>query len=87
VSARDPLSGFLLLRRSVIDGVELDPCGWKIALEVLVRGRYDRIAEVPFVFRDRTYGSSKLSSKVVIEYVRHLARLRLHLLKRGRLRR
>ena len=65
VEANDPLSGFFLMRREVIDGVELDPCGWKIALEVLVRGRYDRVAEVPFVFRDRAYGSSKLTKKVV----------------------
>ena len=87
VSVHDPMSGFIFLRRQVIDGVELDPIGWKIALDVLVRGRYRRVDEVPFVFRDRTLGDSKLSGRVIREYLQHLVRLRAHLLKKGRLRR
>ena len=87
VHARDPLSGFVFMRREVIEGIELDPVGWKITLEVLVRGRFDRVGEVPFVFRDRAYGESKLHSGIMIDYIRHLARLRLHLLSKGRLRR
>ena len=81
------MSGFVFLRREVIEGVELDPIGWKIALEVLVKGRYERVEEVPFVFRDRAYGDSKLSSRVIADYLHHLVRLRGHLLLRGRLRR
>lgn len=87
VSVQDPLSGYLLFRREVIEGVALHPIGWKIALEVLVRGRYAGVAEVPFVFRDRAYGASKLCSRVVLDYLRHLGRLRLHMLRKGRLRR
>ncbi len=87
VRVHDPLSGYLLMRRQVIEGVELDPLGWKIALEVLVRGNYDRVEEVPFTFRDRACGASKLSSKVMLDYLKHVARLRGHLLLRGRLRR
>jgi dolichol-phosphate mannosyltransferase len=75
------------MRREVIEGVDLDPIGWKITLEVLVRGRYTRASEVPFVFRDRAYGESKLNSRIMLDYVRHLVRLRLHLLAQGRLRR
>ncbi|RMG18108.1 MAG: polyprenol monophosphomannose synthase [Planctomycetota bacterium] len=83
VRVRDPMSGFLLFRREVIEGVDLDPIGWKIALEVLCRGRYDRVEEVPFVFRDRARGSSKLGARVVGETLRQCARLRAHLWARG----
>ncbi len=87
VRPRDPLSGYLLLRREVLAGVELDPTGWKIGLDVLVRGRYGRVAEVPYVFHDRAAGKSKFGPRAVREFLVHGARLRWHLLTRGVLRR
>jgi len=87
VRARDPLSGFLLLRREVIAGIELDPTGWKITLDVLVRGRWSHLAEVPYVFADRAVGESKFGGGAVREFLEHATRLRVHLLKQGRLRR
>ena len=73
----DPMSGFFFLRREVIEGVKLDPQGFKIGLEILVRGNYDRVIEVPIVFRDRIYGQTKLSSGVIIDYLLQVARLYL----------
>jgi dolichol-phosphate mannosyltransferase len=35
------------------------------------------IAEVPYVFRERVDGESKLTSQVYVDYVRHLLRLRI----------
>lgn len=87
VGARDPLSGYLVLRREVIDGVELDPTGWKIGLEVLVRGRWSVLGEVPFVFRDRAAGQSKFGAGAVRDFLHHLARLRVDMTRAGRLRR
>lgn len=85
VRARDPLSGFFLLRREVLAGVELSPRGWKIGLEVLCRGRWDRLAEVPYVFRDRFQGKSKFGRRVVLDYLIHVARLHRDRLREGRL--
>ncbi len=87
VRPRDPLSGFLLLRREVIEGVELDPTGWKIGLDVLARGRYRRVAEVPYTFHDRAYGASKFGPTAVVDFLEHTARLRWHLTQRGVVRR
>lgn len=84
VRARDPLSGFFLLRREVIEGVALSPRGWKIGLEVLCRGRWERLAEVPYVFRDRFQGKSKFTRRVVLDYLIHLARLHRDRLQEGR---
>jgi dolichol-phosphate mannosyltransferase len=73
----DPMSGYFMLRRSAIEGVELRPLGYKILIEILGRGTFRWIAEVPYVFRERAEGESKLTSRVYIDYVRHLVRLRL----------
>ncbi|MEW6283113.1 MAG: polyprenol monophosphomannose synthase [Candidatus Eremiobacterota bacterium] len=72
---RDVTSGYLCFRREVIQGVRLDPIGFKIGLEVLVRGRYRTFVEVPYIFRDRTAGQSKLSLKVIQAYLIQLGRL------------
>lgn len=72
---RDPMSGYFAMKRSVIEGVKLDPKGYKIALEVLARGRYRNIAEIPFVFQDRRAGQSKLDRRIMGEYVSHLTGL------------
>jgi len=69
---KDPLSGFFLLRREVIDGVELSPTGYKILLEVLVKGKAREIAEVSYIFSERERGKSNLSGGEGINYLKHL---------------
>jgi len=69
--AKDPMSGYFALRKEVLDGVTLNPTGYKILLEILVRGRYERVKEVPFVFEDRKNGKSKMSSGIITKYVSH----------------
>jgi dolichol-phosphate mannosyltransferase len=71
----DPMSGFFALRRSVIQGRELDPIGYKILLEVLGRGEYTTVREVAYTFLEREAGESKVSSKQYWEYLQHLVRL------------
>ena len=73
--AKDVTSGFLLFRREVLEGVALDPIGFKIGLEVMVRGRYRTFTEIPYVFCDRKRGSSKLGAREVVAYLIQLARL------------
>lgn len=58
---KDPLSGFFFLRRSVIEGVNLTTTGYKILLEILVKGRFKKVLELPFQFRMRKFSSSKLN--------------------------
>ena len=72
---KDPMSGFFALQRKVIDGIKLDPIGYKILLEVLVLGKYNRVVEVPFQFQLREQGKSKLDLNQQYEYLHHLLRL------------
>jgi dolichol-phosphate mannosyltransferase len=68
----DPMSGFFMLRREVIDGADLRPTGYKILLEILMEGHYQKVAEVPYTFRVRERGKSKLSARQQIDYLKHL---------------
>ncbi|NLI62596.1 MAG: glycosyltransferase family 2 protein [Methanosarcinaceae archaeon] len=71
----DPTGGFFMFRRRVVEGVELKPVGWKIMIEILVRGNYDKIVEIPYAFSPREHGDSKFSFKEQINYGLHLLRL------------
>ena len=75
VPMRDATSGFFALKRDVVQGVALDPIGFKIGLEVMAKGRYERFKEVPYTFQDRRYGQSKFGTKEVRHYLRQLGRL------------
>jgi len=72
---KDPVSGFFALRREVIEDVELNPVGFKILLEILIKGKYSKVVEIPFIFGLRSSGESKLSNKQILNYLRHLYRL------------
>lgn len=77
--ARDPMAGFFALKRETFHAAEdLDPVGYKIGLELLVKCRCRNIREIPIHFRDRLYGTSKLSLREQINYLRHLKRLMEH---------
>lgn len=71
----DPTSGFFMMRHSVIEGVKLRPIGWKILIEVLARGTYTSILEIPYAFRARSAGESKMSVREQWNYIKHLGLL------------
>jgi dolichol-phosphate mannosyltransferase len=75
---KDPMSGFFFLKKDLIKNVELSPKGFKIGLEILVRGNCEKVIEVPIVFLDRKYGESKLSSNVIMDYLVHVSKLYLY---------
>ncbi|HZB24957.1 MAG TPA: polyprenol monophosphomannose synthase [Vicinamibacterales bacterium] len=78
---RDSTSGFFLIRRELAQGVRISAGGFKICLELLVRGRPGKVVEVPYVFEGRTAGQSKMNLKEAVGY---LVQLRdLHRFRRG----
>jgi len=74
-SVKDPLSGFFMLRKEVLEGTELNPMGYKILLEILIKGNYTTTKEVPITFRDRERGESSLVFNEYGKYTKHLLRL------------
>ncbi len=75
-AVRDPMAGFFGLHRSTWQKADaLNPIGYKIGLELLVKGRCHRVIEVPIEFSDRLHGRSKLTLRQQFLYLVHLARL------------
>ena len=73
---RDPLAGFFALPRAVLERAEaLNPIGYKIGLELIVKCGCTRIVELPIHFSDRRFGESKLGLREQVNYLRHLKRL------------
>ena len=54
---------------------------FKILLEILVRGKYERIKEVPYTFRERQKGKTKLGLTEYAKYLKLLCSLYLVRLK------
>lgn len=71
-TVRDPMSGYFSMRRSVIEGCRLKPEGYKILLEILGRGEYRTVIEVPYIFIERQQGHSKLGLRQYQEFITHL---------------
>jgi dolichol-phosphate mannosyltransferase len=72
---RDITSGYFLVKREALEGVDLDPIGFKIGLEVIAKAHYGRALEVPYVFTDRVAGESKLNQNEILNYLRQLVRI------------
>lgn len=68
----DPLSGYFVLRREVLNNMKLTSPGYKILLEILVKGRYKKIREIPFRFRTREHSVSKLDYKEYMLFLKQL---------------
>lgn len=79
---RDATSGFFLMRRDRARGVSISAGGFKICLELLIRSEPSLVIEVPYVFKGRTAGESKMNWKEATGY---LVQLRdLHAYRRQR---
>lgn len=67
----DPLTGFFAVRREVVMAAlpDLSEIGFKILLDFITagRGRF-RVKELPFKFREREYGESKLDNRVMYDF-------------------
>lgn len=73
----DRMTGFFGFRRSVLDGTNLRPSGFKIGLEILTKGKYSTIEEIPYMFLPRKEGESKLKGSVMFDYIKQLISLYL----------
>lgn len=81
VNVRDLTGGFKCIRREVLEAIDLSSVraeGYVFQIEVTYRALLAgfRIREVPIVFRDRTAGSSKMSTRIAVEAIWLVPRLR-----------
>ncbi len=76
ISVRDPMSGFFAFPRRTLDRADyLNPIGYKIGLELLVKCRCQWVKEIAIHFANRELGASKLCLKEQLLYIQHIRRL------------
>jgi dolichol-phosphate mannosyltransferase len=75
IRVQDPMTGFFLVRRACIRNIALETTGFKILLEILVRGEVRSTVEIPFSFGLRKAGASKAGIKEGLNYIFLLGRL------------
>lgn len=71
VSLKDPMSGFFMVRREIVEEAapKLSNQGFKILIDLIASSpRKLRVVEMPFVFRERMSGESKLDALVTLEF-------------------
>jgi dolichol-phosphate mannosyltransferase len=76
-SVKDPVSGFFMFRKQVVDGVRINASGFKILVEILAKGNHQSLAEFPFRFMSRQNGDSKFNAGIIIDYIMFVLKLRL----------
>ena len=79
----DPMSGFFVIHRRCIQGLTFQTTGFKLLLEILVRGRIRTARDVPYNFGLRQAGKSKASATVAFHYLHLLGRLSRDLVLRS----
>ncbi len=72
---QDITSGYFLVKRDALEGVVLDPIGFKIGLEVIAKAKYGKFLEIGYVFTDRIAGVSKLNQKEILNYLKQLGKI------------
>lgn len=74
-SIKDPLSGYFIFKRNVVRDADINPQGYKILLELLIKGNARNREEIPYTFKPRFMGSSKLSIREDLNYVHLILKL------------
>ncbi len=76
----DPMSGYFLLKRALYLRCrdQLAARGYKILLEIACKGRPAKIHEIPFIFKDRHQGQSKMTPRIMKQYLESLWDLRTY---------
>ena len=71
VPVSDPMSGYFAITRAGYEGTasQINARGFKILLEFVGRNRSLRVAEVPYEFRNRVHGETKLNRSVIRSYL------------------
>jgi dolichol-phosphate mannosyltransferase len=78
LKVHDPMTGFFVLRRDCIDGLNFQSAGFKLLLEILAKGRICSASEIAFKFGVRSDGRSKANGMTAVHYLLLLWKLALN---------
>ena len=70
IKIEDPMSGFFLCKRHVLQDIDINTTGYKILLEILVKKTGIKVKEIPYTFINRKLGESKMDASVISDYLK-----------------
>jgi dolichol-phosphate mannosyltransferase len=70
IRIKDPMSGFFLCKRHVLQDININTTGYKILLEILIKKPGIKVKEIPYTFRNRKLGESKMDVSVISDYLK-----------------
>lgn len=71
-NVNDPMTGFFMIKKECVNYNEINPKGFKILLELILKSNYKKIKEIPIKFTNRVKGKSKAGTSEIIFYLRNL---------------
>jgi len=71
-SISDPMSGYFIFKKEILNNIILNPIGFKILLEILIKTNYKSIEEIPYEFGIRKHNKSKLGILQIISFIKHI---------------
>lgn len=74
----DPLSGYFIFEKNKIKNLKLSRIGWKILLELLIKAQFAAIKEIPYNFKTRIKGKSKMGVFEYFDYLKLLLMLQIN---------
>jgi dolichol-phosphate mannosyltransferase len=63
IKVKDPMTGFMLVKRNIIEKIKLRPRGYKIVVEVIYKSKA-KVTEVPITFHKRKAGETKVGFNI-----------------------
>jgi dolichol-phosphate mannosyltransferase len=67
---KDSGSGFFALNKNILAGTKLTPRGFRMGFEILGKGKWTRVKEIPISFVDRERGASKMKLSIITDYLK-----------------
>ena len=75
----DPMTGYFAFQKKLLQDIEIEPRGFKILVEILMRAKPNKVTEIPLKFQPRENEESKATLGQGLEFFKHLGRLFIQL--------
>jgi len=73
LKVKDPLSGYFLIKKDLLNNFKIsDPFSYKVLLDILVKVNYNKLIEIPYTFKERKHGKSKLGKRIIFSYLKQV---------------
>ncbi|BFI73313.1 dolichol monophosphate mannose synthase [Nanoarchaeota archaeon] len=73
---KDTMSGYFIIRKDLLNNFNItDPFEYKVLLDILVKIKPEKILEIPYSFKERKKGKSKLNKKIIFIYLKQIIKL------------